>query len=232
MMQGVFRFRTIRLEGQIPRPIRAALLRKTKMWEDRFATPEYVFGQEPAAFLVDHADLLTQGATALAVADGEGRNSVFMAQQGMQVCALEYAPSAIAKAKALAQRHGVADQVAFHQVDVMRYDWPKVYDLVAGIFIQFVGPDDRTDLFDGMKTSVAPGGLILLHGYTPKQIEFGTGGPPTPANMYTEAMLRAAFEGWEIIRCAEYERDIREGTGHSGRSALIDLIARKPLDVG
>ncbi len=201
------------------------------MWEDRFATPEYVFGQDPAAFLADHGDLLTQGATALSVADGEGRNSVFMARHGMQVTALEYAPSAIAKAKALADRQAVADRVAFHQVDVMTYDWPAVYDLVAGIFIQFVGPEDRTRLFDGMKSSVAPGGLMLLHGYTPKQIEFGTGGPPTPANMYTEAMLRAAFEGWEIIRCTDYERDIHEGTGHSGRSALIDLIARKPLDM-
>ncbi|NHQ74802.1 class I SAM-dependent methyltransferase [Roseovarius gahaiensis] len=199
------------------------------MWEDRFATPEYIFGQEPSVFLAENAHLLTKGATALAVADGEGRNSVFMAQQGMTVTALEYAPSAIAKAKALAERHGVADQITFLQVDVMEYDWPEVYDLVAGIFIQFVGPEDRARLFDAMKSSVAPGGLMMLHGYTPQQIEYGTGGPPNPANMYTQTILRDAFSGWEIIRCAEYEREIQEGTGHCGQSALIDLIARKPL---
>lgn len=201
------------------------------MWENRFATPEYIFGQEPSVFLAEHAHLLTQGATALAVADGEGRNSVFMAQQGMTVTALEYAPSAISKAKALANRHDVADRITFLQVDVTKHDWPKVYDLVAGIFIQFVGPEERKRLFDAMKTSVAPGGLMLLHGYTPKQVEYGTGGPPTPANMYTEAMLREAFATWDIIRCAEYEREIQEGTGHCGQSALIDLIARKPLSI-
>lgn len=199
------------------------------MWEERFATPDYVFGQEPSVFLTQHTDLLTPGATALAVADGEGRNSVFMAKQGMTVTALEYAPSAIAKAKTLADRHGVADRITFQQVDVLDYDWPDVYDLVAGIFIQFVGPKDRARLFEDMKNSVAPGGLMLLHGYTPKQIEYGTGGPPTPANMYTDAMLREAFAEWDIIRCAEYEREIQEGTGHCGQSALIDLIARKPL---
>ena len=196
------------------------------MWEERFATPEYVFGRAPAAFLADRADFLTPGATALSVADGEGRNSVFMAQQGMNVTALEYAPSAIAKARALAQENGV--EVSFRHVDVLAHDWPDTFDLVAGIFIQFAGPADRERLFDGMKRSVAPGGLMMLHGYTPKQIEFGTGGPPDPANMYTEDMLRDAFAGWDILECRAYERDIREGKGHAGRSALIDLIARKP----
>ncbi len=196
------------------------------MWEDRYSTPDYVFGTEPAAFLVDHADLLTPGATALAVADGEGRNSVFMAERGMAVTALEYAPSAIAKAERLAEERGVS--VDFREVDVLAHDWPETYDVVAGIFIQFVGPEDRPALMDGMKRSVAPGGLILLHGYTPEQVEFGTGGPPDPANMYTEEMLRETFAGWDILECRAYERDIREGTGHCGRSALIDLVARKP----
>ena len=198
------------------------------MWEDRFATSDYVYGREPAAFLRDHADLLSPGATALSVADGEGRNSVFMARQGMRVTALEFAPSAIAKARALADAAGVS--VDFRQVDVMAHDWPEQFDLVAGIFIQFVGPADRARLFEGMKHGVAPGGLMLLHGYTPEQVDLGTGGPPDPDNMYTEEMLRAAFSGWEILRCAAYERDLREGTGHAGRSALIDLVARKPAD--
>ena len=197
------------------------------MWEERFQTPEYVFGTEPAAFLQDHAELLApKGATALSVADGEGRNSVFMAQQGLEVTALEYAPSAIAKAEKLAKARGVS--VTFQEVDVLAHDWPNTYDIVAGIFIQFVGPDARPALFDGMKHSVKPGGLILLHGYTPKQLEYGTGGPPCAENMYTEAMLRAAFEGWDILECRAYERHIEEGEGHKGQSALIDLVARKP----
>ena len=196
------------------------------MWEERFQTPDYVFGTEPAAFLKDHADVLApKGATALSVADGEGRNSVFMAERGLEVTALEYAPSAIAKARQLADERGVV--VTFEDVDVTAYDWRETYDIVAGIFIQFVGPDARRALFEGMKQSVKPGGVILLHGYTPKQLDHGTGGPPGAENMYTEEMLRDAFAGWDILECREYERHIEEGEGHKGQSALIDLVARK-----
>ncbi|MRU13916.1 class I SAM-dependent methyltransferase [Roseovarius sp. A21] len=197
------------------------------MWEERFQTPDYVFGTEPATFLTDHAEYLApEGTTALSVADGEGRNSVFMAEQGLEVTALEYAPSAIAKARKLAKAQGVT--LDFREVDVLAHDWPDTYDIVAGIFIQFVGPEARPAMFEGMKQSVKPGGLILLHGYTPKQIEYGTGGPPCAENMYTEDMLREAFDGWEILECRAYERHIEEGEGHKGQSALIDLVARKP----
>ena len=197
------------------------------MWEKRFsATDDYVFGTDPARFLTEHAEYLKMGAMALSVADGEGRNSVWMAQQGMQVTALEFAPSAIAKAEKLAQTRDVP--VDFRHADVLRYDWPETYDLVAGVFIQFVGPEERHKLFEGMKQAVKPGGLILLHGYTPKQLDHGTGGPPFVENMYTEATLRTAFAGWDILECREYEREVQEGRGHSGMSALIDFVARKP----
>jgi cyclopropane fatty-acyl-phospholipid synthase-like methyltransferase len=149
-----------------------------------------------------------------------------MARQGLEVTALEYAPSAIAKARKLAKARGV--EVAFLDVDVLAYDWPETYDIVVGIFIQFVGPEARPALFHGMKQSVAPGGLILLHGYTPKQVEYGTGGPRRAENMYTEDMLRADFADWEILECRAHERHIAEGEGHKGQSALIDLVARKP----
>lgn len=196
------------------------------MWDQRFATDDYVFGKAPARFLVEHASYLTPDATALSVADGEGRNSVFMAQKGMQVDALEFAPSALRKAETLAREHGVS--VTFQQTDVLNHDWPKTYDLVSGIFIQFVGPDDRKRLFEGMKASVKPGGLIMLHGYMPEQLEHGTGGPRFAENMYTEDGLRADFAGWDILRCHAYEREVDEGRGHSGLSALIDFVARKP----
>lgn len=202
------------------------------MWEERFATPEYVFGKAPARFLVEHRALLRAGQTALSVADGEGRNAVFMAECGMTVTALEFAPSAIAKARKLAEERGVS--VDFREVDVLADDWPPQrdpvqYDVVTGIFIQFAAPEDRARLFDGMQRSVAPGGLMLLHGYTPKQVEYGTGGPPDPRQMYTEELLRDTFDGWEIVENRAYEREIEEGRGHSGMSALIDFVARKPL---
>ena len=197
------------------------------MWEARYATPDYVFGTAPADFLVRHRRFLTPGRTALSVADGEGRNSVYLAEQGMQVTALELVPRAIEKARALATARGV--EVDVRQADLLAVDWgAETFDLVAGIFFQFVGPEDRARLFAGLARAVAPGGLILLHGYRPEQIAYGTGGPPFAENMYTEAMLRDAFPGWEILVLESHDREIVEGTAHVGLSALIDFIARKP----
>lgn len=199
------------------------------MWEERYSNAkDYVFGTAPAQFLLDHDQYLITGQTALAVADGEGRNSVHMAQKGLSVTALEFAPTAIARAHALAEAKGVTLDI--HQTDVLRDPWPQAtYDLVAGIFIQFVDPDGRRIQFQRMKDATNPGGVIMLHGYTPKQLEHGTGGPPFRENMYTDVILRAAFVGWEILECREYEREVQEGRGHSGMSALIDFVARKPL---
>lgn len=196
------------------------------MWEERFATPDYVFGTDPALFLIDHAGRFTPGTTVLSVADGEGRNSVHLAGRGCDVTALEYAPSAVDKARKLAAAQQVS--VDFRLADVLAHDWDERFDIVLGIFIQFVGPDDRARLFDGMARATRPGGLIMLHGYTPKQRDYKTGGPAAIENLYTPEMLAAAFEGWEILVNHPHERIIEEGRGHSGRSALIDFIARRP----
>lgn len=198
------------------------------MWEERFSTSkEFVFGKEPAQFLRDHNSYLKPGKSALAVADGEGRNSVYLAEKGLDVTALEFAPTAVARARELADERGVT--VDHQQLDIMAQPWPdQQYDLVAGVFIQFVGPDGRRVQFDRMKAATRPGGLVMLHGYRPEQIDYGTGGPPFAENMYTEVILRAAFVGWEILELREYDREVQEGRGHSGMSALIDLVARKP----
>ncbi|MBN2758967.1 MAG: class I SAM-dependent methyltransferase [Rhodobacteraceae bacterium] len=199
------------------------------MWEDRFNRPDYLFGTEPARALRDHVAWLVPGQRALAVADGEGRNSVFMAEQGLHVTAADNAPSALAKARALADARGVA--VDFMQTDLLA-DWPAewlgAYDLVVGIFIQFTGPTERAAMFARMAKCLRPGGVLLLHGYRPEQLAYGTGGPRAVEKLYTEAMLRAAFAGWQVAECRAYDRDIQEGTGHAGMSALIDFIARKP----
>lgn len=199
------------------------------MWEERFAaTNEFVFGKAPAQFLLDYQGYLEPGKTALTVADGEGRNSVYMARQGLEVTALEFAPTAVARARQLAAEQGVA--VDFRQHDIMAQPWPdQQYDLVAGIFIQFVGPDGRRIQFQRIKEATKPGGVVMLHGYRPEQLDYGTGGPPFAQNMYTEVILRAAFVGWDILELREYDREVQEGRGHSGMSALIDLIARKPV---
>ena len=100
--------------------------------------------------------------------------------------------------------------------------------MVAAIFIQFAGPDLRRTLFEGMKAALKPGGLLLLEGYRPEQLAFATGGPRIVENLYTEAMLQAAFSDMDIVELVSRDAVIEEGAGHSGMSALIDLVARKP----
>lgn len=197
------------------------------MWDDRFATPDYVYGKAPAAFLVDHADWLKPGLTGLAVADGEGRNSVFMAERGVVTVAMDSSPNAIAKARALAAERGVT--VAHHEACIHDFAWPaESFDLVVAIFIQFLSPSEREAVFARMVEALKPGGALLLHGYRPEQIALGTGGPRAAENLYTEDMLREAFGGLEIVELRAYERELDEGVGHSGLSALIDLVAVKP----
>lgn len=197
------------------------------MWNDRFSKPGYLFGTEPAVFLQTYAGHLKRGDSALAVADGEGRNSVFMASCGLDVTAMDFSDVAIEKARKLAQERGV--EVDFNQSDIDLWPWePEKFDLVVAIFIQFVGPARRKAIFDGMKRTLKPGGTLMLHGYTPEQIGFGTGGPGVLENLYTADMLRQDFSGFDIKVLTAYEKDIEEGPGHSGRSALIDLIAIKP----
>ena len=196
-------------------------------WDARFSTEDYIFGTAPNAWLAQHRDLLPAGGRVLAVADGEGRNSVWLAQQGMQVDAFDISPVGVAKANKLAQQANVA--VNYQVCGADNFDWkPETYDAVVAVFIQFAAPDARARLFAHMKSALKPDGLVLLQGYTPKQLDYKTGGPPNVENLYTEALLRAAFRDWEILRLEEYEDEIFEGPGHRGRSALIGLIAKKP----
>ncbi len=198
------------------------------MWNERYDTPDYVFGTEPADFLLTHADHLKPGLKGLAVADGEGRNSVFMAQKGVETLAMDMSSNALAKAKKLADARGVA--VAHVEASVTDWAWaPAAFDLVVAVFIQFLAPADRDQVFAGMIETLKPGGILMLHGYRPEQLAYGTGGPKAEENLYTEALLRDRFAGLEILALESYDREIDEGVGHSGMSALIDLVARKPL---
>ena len=194
-------------------------------WNARYATKDYLFGTAPAQVLPRNAGVLPGAGRALAVADGEGRNSVWLARRGLDVTAFDVAGNALAKARALARRQGVT--VDFRQADADSFDWDaERFDLVAAIFVQFAGPPRRDAMFAGMIRALKPGGTLLLHGYTPKQLEYGTGGPPFVENLYTEELLREAFGGLTILRLESYEAELDEGAGHSGRSALIDLVAR------
>lgn len=199
------------------------------VWDERYAGEDYLFGEVPNAFLARQAARLKAGQRALAVADGEGRNGVWLAEQGLKVHAVDSSSVAQEKARRLAARRHV--EVEFELADLLAWPFPEAaYDVVVAIFIQFTGPAERTRMFEGMKRALRPGGLLLLEGYRPEQLAYGTGGPSQLENLYTEALLREAFADFEIETLSVYDAELNEGARHRGMSAVIDLVARKPAD--
>ena len=196
------------------------------MWDDHYSKPDYVYGKEPSRFLIKQKQWLVPGQKALAVADGEGRNSVYLAQQGLLVTAMDSSSVGIAKAEELARANDL--DIDYQLADAKTWDWPTdTYDLVVAIFIQFAGPEFRLQIFQNMIKTLKPGGILLLHGYTPRQLNYGTGGPSAIQNLYTKDILLEAFADLDILNLTEYDCELQEGIGHSGMSALIDLVARK-----
>lgn len=196
-------------------------------WNKRFAQADYLFGTEPNAYLQAQVAHYPADGSALCVADGEGRNSVWLARQGLQVDAFDISDVGVAKARTLAHAAGV--NVHYAVADCETWPWPaNHYDLVAAIFIQFADPAMRTRLFANMVDTLKPGGLLVLQGYTPQQLVYKTGGPPHVEHLYTEALLRTAFARLQLLELRIYEDELTEGQHHLGRSALVGMVARKP----
>lgn len=198
-------------------------------WNARYAAPGYLFGEAPNEFLVRAASRIKPRGTVLCVADGEGRNSVWLAEQGFAVTAFDFSANAVEKARELAARRGVS--VDHRMSDLEQWDFEvERYDALVAIFIQFLAPETRDAMFDRMKSAVTPGGVFVLEGYRPEQVDYGTGGPPRRDHMYTREWIEARFAGWEILSLDVYDAEIREGRAHSGMSALIDVVARRPSE--
>jgi cyclopropane fatty-acyl-phospholipid synthase-like methyltransferase len=194
-------------------------------WNDRFSASGYLFGEAPNHFLQKQQKILPPG-NALSIADGEGRNSVWLAEQGLTVDAFDFSPVGIQKAKQLARSRHV--NVNFICSDWQSFGWPKAhYDNIAGIFFQFADPQDRAQIFQKMDESLKPGGLLIIQGYGEKQLEYKTGGPGVLENLYTEELLKEAFPHYEIVELVTYEQEILEGDGHDGMSSLVGMAAKK-----
>jgi SAM-dependent methyltransferase len=195
-------------------------------WETRFSTPGYLFGTEPNVFLKSQASNLKPGWKALSIADGEGRNGVWLAEQGLDVQSFDFAPKAVDKARDLAKQRGV--NLKTEVADIFTWTWPTAeFDVIAGIFFQFVGPDARDAVFAKIKRALRPGGLLLMEGYHVRQHEYGTGGPANAANLWTRDLLERAFGDFSSVRITEEDRELTEGSHHVGMSALIDFVGRK-----
>jgi SAM-dependent methyltransferase len=197
------------------------------MWDARYSGNDYLFGTEPAAFVAREAARLRPGSTVLCVADGEGRNSVHLAGLGHHVTAMDGSAVAIAKARALSSSRRAT--VDFHHADIAAWRWaPDAYDAVLAVFIQFAPPPLRSGIHAGIARTLRPGGLLLMHGYAPRQIGYGTGGPSSAENMYTLPVLLADFPGWEVLHAADRDVVLDEGPAHVGKSAVVDFVAQRP----
>src|SRR5215207_9289958 len=188
-------------------------------WDQRFAKSDYWFGTEPNAFLKSQAHLLKPGLKALTLADGEGRNGVWLAEQGLDVLAVDFSPTALEKSRKLAAERGVT--LRTEQADLAVWDWPlEAFDVVAGIFFQFATPEQRRVFFNGIKRALKPGGLLLMQNYRAEQLKYRTGGPSDIERLYTRALLQEAFGNFSALEITEYDGMINEGAGHAGMSAL------------
>jgi SAM-dependent methyltransferase len=195
-------------------------------WNDRFSAPGFLFGTAPNAFLRSQAHRLRKGETALSIADGEGRNGVFLAELGLDVLSIDFSAVALAKARELAASRGVT--LKTEQADIERWTWPAAqFDVAVSIFTQFSPPDVRPRVFAGIKQALKPGGLLLMQAYRPEQLAYGTGGPKEVERLYTRALLEEAFGEFASLDIREHDDVIQEGSGHAGMSALIDLVGVK-----
>jgi ubiquinone/menaquinone biosynthesis C-methylase UbiE len=196
-------------------------------WDSRFDKPEYEFGKAPNEFLVRCRALLPKSGKALSVADGEGRNGVWLAEQDLDVTSIDFSPAAQRKARALAKERGV--DLTLVEADMHRWDYPEAaFDVVVEIFTQASTAAERSLKWTGMRRALKPGGLLILEGYSPKQLEYGTGGPKVPEQLYSRALLEQAFGDFRDLRIEEEDREMREGAAHAGMSAVIHLTGRKP----
>ena len=194
-------------------------------WNKRFSIEDYLFGADPAQALVKLEHYLIPQGDTLVIADGEGRNSVYLASRGFRVTASDSSTVANIKAKALAASQNV--EVNYQVEDFFDIDWSaKQYDNIVGIFFQFIPPDKIKQVLMALRTAIKKGGTLLIHGYTPQQIELATGGPKDVSLMYTKELFEDVFESVEILVNKEYQMQLSEGSGHKGQSALIDFVAK------
>ncbi len=195
------------------------------MWDARYADEEFVYGTRPNDFLAGHIAELRSG-RALCLGEGEGRNAVFLAEQGFDVTAVDASSVGLGKAHRLAGERGVGIRTV--HADLADFEIvPGYWDLILSIFCH-VPAALRADLHRRVVAGLAPGGAFLLEAYTPRQIAMKTGGPPDPALMMELATLRRELDGLQLTLAQEIIRPVHEGRLHFGDGAVVQVIALRP----
>lgn len=195
------------------------------VWNERYNTEEYVYGKRPNDFIASIVDQLPKGRL-LSLAAGEGRNCVFLAQQGMEVHSVDSANVGLEKALKLAQEKRV--QIHTEVADLAHYEIEdNHWDVIISVFAH-LPPEIRRNLHRKVVAGLKPGGAFALEAYTPKQLEFKTGGPPVAELTMTLDALRDELQGLEFRHALETEREVIEGKLHHGQAAVVQLLAFKP----
>ena len=194
-------------------------------WDERYDTTDFVYGREPNAFLAEVSGMIPPG-NVLCLAEGEGRNAVFLARQGHRVVAVDSSAVGLAKAARLAEESGVRIETMTADLADFALE-PGKWDAIVSIFCH-LPPTVRRALHRKVVEGLRPGGLFILEAYTPAQLALRTGGPPTEEMMMTLADLREELAGLEFLQGREMERDVVEGRLHTGRGAVVQVVARKP----
>jgi SAM-dependent methyltransferase len=195
------------------------------MWDERYQGEEYVYGTSPNDFLRCQAAHLPKGRI-LCLAEGEGRNAVFLAEQGYDVTAVDQSPVGLAKARKLAEQRNVTIETIVADLAEFAVA-PGAWDGIVSIFAH-VPPPARHHVHRQVVAGLRPGGVFVIEAYRPEQLQYGTGGPPVPELMMTLDGLRAELSGLDFDYSAETVRDIQEGPLHHGTGAVVQLRARRP----
>lgn len=194
-------------------------------WDERYGAEGFFYGTEPNDFLREQFAAIRPGGDVLCLAEGEGRNAVFLAGQGYRVVALDQSAVGLGKAERLAAERGVSLATVVANLDSHRIE-PQRWDGIVSIWCHLpsrLRAAVHRQVVEGLKI----GGVFLLEAYTPAQLQFGTGGPKEVDLLPTLAMLRQELAGLECVRGEERERVIHEGQGHDGRSAVVQVVARR-----
>lgn len=203
-------------------------MQKFKTWNDRYASEDYVFGTKPNDFLKSIAGQVPAESKTLCLADGEGRNGVFLASLGHSVTSIDMSDVGLQKAEQLAEKHNVS--LTTIQADLTEYELgEEKWDCIVSIFFHI--PTKLQDLiYPRILKSLKPGGYLIIESYTPRQLEFGTGGPPVADYMLTMDLVKSAFGACSFLHAEELDREVVEGIGHTGQAAVLQLLAQKPVN--
>lgn len=197
------------------------------MWDQRYDQQEYFYGTEPNDFLRAMAGQLPAAGRVLCLAEGEGRNAVWLATQGFAVTAVDLSAVGLAKGQRLAARSGVS--VVWQQADLATANFGlQCWDGIVSIFAHQPSAIRRA-LHQRCVAALAPGGVMLLEAYRPAQLQYQTGGPRDADLLPTAALLRAELSGLQFAHLQELERDVIEGQGHTGRAAVVQLVGRNVM---